>query len=174
MNLDDRVDALLASPAGCAFVLLVDESDRALEDVLSPPNVFFYSCAALAEVEVWKPNHLATVNHVLQRARTRRDLAIRILDHPLAQWWFEPLDRAHQMRVGPHGDRCWDDVETPTQPPNNSERYAQRPMAWRVTSTLRRDASSAQMCMQMGVGDWWYKAPYRREEITIGEAARVF
>lgn len=168
------VDQLLACPAGCAFVLLVDEANEPLDRSLTVPNVFRLACGAVAALGLWTSDHLGVVAEILEAGRHRRDLAERILEHPLAQWWFEPLDRAHQMRVGSNDDVHFHPIETPVRSSRGWELYAQKPESWVMTSTTHADSSSVQTCMQSHMGDWQVALPLRRDGVVVSETSRVF
>ena len=74
-----------------------------------------------------------------------------------------------------------DDTAHPTSarmvPPASNvrwESYAQRPVGWRITSTLWGAYSCVDTVIASGVGDWTQVTSHRRFAAEIDESARVF
>lgn len=171
MDEHDFADALLASPAGAAFVLLVEQSSS-IDQALEPPEVFRIAAGAVEEVTPWRGDHLEAVREVRALASEKREIATRIVGHPHAQWWFRPLDRSDQVVVYPDGGR--DRPIAPSAPPGSWERYAQKPREWMYTSTRRGDASCMQVAIETRTGDWIVEPPLHGAMLSVPGEARVF
>ena len=177
-EIDERVTALLQSPLGCAFLVIAAESGLTPQEIAQPDVALDLGAFAAREMVVWSADHERESKAVLQRGPQHADLARAILEEPDTEWWFGPLAREHQIYVPQDGSPP-DPARlvTPTQPPSNHERYAQK-VAWPFcTSTLIGAASSWFDAIDYGVGDIRQihsPPPYPFWRLTVDASARVF
>src|SRR5205823_6742555 len=103
-DIQDRCEALLHAPLGCAFLLVASSSHLPPEVATEPAVSLRIAARALHELSVWRADPTTVMGEVLRRGRQYTDLAQRILEQPGAAWWFGPLDRAEQLWVSRSGD----------------------------------------------------------------------
>jgi hypothetical protein len=175
IGLDARVDALCSSPTGCAFLLVVEENGVAPEGAARPVVAINIAGAALVETEIWRDQHDAVVNAALQNGSRLKGLARAILSQPAAAWWFAPLDRTAQwviMRPDDLADPAA--VRTPTSPPTNWERYAQKPEGAVYSSTAVDGTCAVLAAMETAAADYYQVSPIGRVAVRPRAIARVY
>ena len=189
-EIDERVAALLKSPLGCTFLIIAYESGLTPEEIAQPDIALNLGAFAADEMTVWRADHIHDSEAVLQRCPQHAEFARAILREPAADWWFGPLDIAHQVWVPRDGQPPSEaqlvtpvqppsqaQLATPVQPPPSFERYAQK-LAWGFcTSTLIQETSSMFAAIDCGVGDIrqaYSGPPYAFWQMTVDTSARVF
>ena len=108
---------MLRSPLGCAFLLAAEAASLSPQECASQRNCL-YLCAH-ATMDVWVRQgelYLRAREELLRQGQRHRDLALAMLEHPAAAWWFGPLDTARQVFV-PRG-RSAPDPSRFTAPPS--------------------------------------------------------
>lgn len=153
-DVDERVDELLQSPLGCAF-LLYAEASRLTPEEIAEPIISLYLCAdASLLVEVWKPGRDTDLPEVLRRGSQKAGLARAILEQPGTAWWFAALDTDQQVYVPIDGSPP-DPTRliAPSSPPTSSERYSQRHESGLFTSSLVQETSSIYVALDKEVAD---------------------
>lgn len=177
-NLEERIAALLAAPAGCAFLAIAEASALAPEVVARPGLSMRIAACAVDEVNPWRANHDELVAAFLLRGKQLGGFARDILDRPEAAWWFGPLGRTQQLWLsrdesGPTATR----LNVPAGPPSPWEQYAQKPAGGLYTSTVADGTSAVLAALAEGVGDLAAAFPKRRFtcwQLEVSPAARVF
>ena len=95
-DIDEKVEELLASPAGCAFLLVLQESGVSAADAVRPDISLQAAYLALDELSIWSPDFQETVKYSLLNGRKLGNLGRAILERPEVGWWFAPMDRKAQ------------------------------------------------------------------------------
>lgn len=174
--IDERSLALIASPAGCAFLSLVERVGTSPAEAADPLTSFFLVGRALSDVTVWRGDRAESVQKLLLDGARLRPLAHSILSQPDAAWWFAPLDRAAQLLARIPGT-----AEMPMPPvvpkgqPTERERYAQKP-EWGLYSSTGFDGISSYLvgeseCFE-DLGTLTF--PCARYRLSAAADARVF
>lgn len=193
-NADDVAARLLRCPVGCAFLLTIARDGIPVARAVTPPQAFARAAVARDALNPWSVDFEEAVTAALSRGAELTHLARDVAAHPASRWWTEPLDRARQALVRD---------DTPPPPPARQtlasrmlarvfrrvrrtpsraaasrsntwwEDYAQRPTAWRVTSTLSDGFSCLDTVVARGVGDWPQAELQRRFAAEIDPSARV-
>lgn len=156
VQLEERADAMLRSPLGCAFLLAAEASGFSVQEIASPRNSLFLCAYASRDIEVWQgPDYYPRIrSEVLRQGQGRRDLALAILEQPAAARWFGPLEPDSQVHVprerkapGPAG------LVPPTSPLSSWERYAEKPKDSTFTSTFVDGTAAIFVGLDLMVGD---------------------
>ena len=165
---DALAAALLRCPIGCAFLLTLERDDVPASLAVAPEQAYARAAVALNALNPWKTNFHEATAAVLARAPQLGRLAQEVAQQPGAGWWAAPFDRERQVllvdkepakRTGQASGWNWED-------------YAERPIDWRMTSTLHGRVSCGDVVIASGVGDWEDSPPVRRTAMVDG-AARV-
>jgi len=123
------VDALYASPLGCAFLLTLEASGVPPAIAARPDVAVEANALAWSDLGPWWPHHPEVVAAALGHGPRLLPSAQAILAQPAAVWWFAPLDRRSQRWVSwppAHGDAPDPSrLRTPTGALTNWARYAQ-------------------------------------------------
>ncbi len=171
---DDVAARLLRCPVGCVFLLTIERDEVPIEIAVTPPQAFARAAIALDTLNPWSADFERTVAAALSRGADLASLARAVVTHPQSRWWTAPMDPTRQLLV-------IDDTAHPTSartvPPASNvrwESYAQRPVGWRITSTLWGAYSCVDTAIASGVGDWTQVTSHRRFAAEIDESARVF
>ncbi|MDP9368497.1 MAG: hypothetical protein M3Q03_09520 [Chloroflexota bacterium] len=177
-DVEARVSALCAAPAGCTFLLVVEASGLTPSVAARPAVAVHLAAVALAEVTPWRLDHERVVAETLRHGPRLAPLARGILTQPDAAWWFAPLNHAAQLWVpwaAPKGDRPDPErLVTPASPPDHWERYAQKSLGALYTSTIVEGTSSALAALTHGTGDHDATPPLADYRLHATENARVF
>ena len=100
MTIEEKAQALLGSPAGCAFIL--DRSANPhlpLERFAEPKVSFWLAAMAIDFVDIYRDAGWQEV--ALREASAHEDLALRIVSNPAFDWWYEPIDLESQVWASP-------------------------------------------------------------------------
>ena len=174
-DFDTKVSALVASPLGCAFLLVIDASGISPATASQPAVSLRAAALAVGEVQIWREDHASVVEEVFRRGRQHRQLARAILENPLADWWFAPLARDRQAWVS--NDSTTPSPTSfvlPTGPLSGWERYAQKSAAGLYTSTLTDGTSSVLSVLDEGGTDLRLDFPVACWRLHVGDSARVY
>lgn len=104
MNNEEKVQALLSSPAGCSFILDASENlYLGIERIAEPSVSFWLASSAMDWCDVyagagWYKHRLGMT---LDSAKDFTDLALEIVSNPASAWWYEPLDLDNQIWTSP-------------------------------------------------------------------------
>lgn len=164
---------LLRGPVACVFLLAVESSGLPLELAASPLYAFAFAARAFSVLNPWSGHHREVIREVLARAQPLDSTARALLSAPAADWWTAPADLDAQVWRHP--------AETPWTPPTPAvgraptewEAYAQRPIDWRWTSTVRAGLSSLDATIAAGVGDWPADELLLRSHVAVRGAPRI-
>lgn len=173
----DEVEAvvgrMLACPMGCAFLVAVERAGIGATEAVGAPVAFGLAAASVAALGPWRPGHDEAVRVALERGGRLGELARGLVSQSAAGWWSEPIDRGAQVWVGEDGFPAAGEAGVTGSDPR-WEGYAERPVGWRVTSTIRDGVSSLEAAVTHGVGDWNFGRVRRGVVEPIGSKARVF
>ncbi len=173
---EERVEAIVTSPAGCALLLFAEQGNLTPADLAKPEIGLFAISQAIGEISPWKGDHDWIVAKVLEHGPRLRDLAMEIVRHFDIAWWWAPIDRKNQLWLPQTDNYVWPEEDwdqRPTTPPNRWESYAHSPQPWISTSELRGNLSSELASVLSNSGDWALKYPIKPRQVTIRPAARV-
>lgn len=171
----DGVQALCQSPTGCAFLLVVEENDLAPQVVAGLDVAMNISAVAINAIDVWASDYPLRADVALENGPRFMPLAEEILRQPATRSWFAPVDRAAQWVIlGDEKDVTPDGLVTPTSPPSDWERYAQKPAGTEYSSTAVNDTCGILAAMNHHAGDFYPTLPIRRAHLRASPTARVF
>lgn len=174
-ELDERTAALCASPAGCAFLLVVEENELTPEIAAEPRLAVDIAAIALSQIDIWASDHEAVVASALEHGPRLKRLARSILMQSRAAWWFAPIDRNAQWSILRPGEVMSPEVlVTPPSPPTSWELYAQKPLQAVYSSTVVGDTCSVLAAIEHGAGDFLLDPPIGRVQIRPALSARIF
>ena len=101
VDLDMRLSAFQAAPAGCGFLLVVENSGLAPEVAAQPEMSVNIAALAQRELSPWRTDHDWLVKAVRAEGPRLAGLGRGILARPEVAWWFGPLDRRAQRWISP-------------------------------------------------------------------------
>jgi hypothetical protein len=178
MDVDERVEALLNSPLGCAFLFLADATGRSPNEIVEPAFSLYLCAFAGNAVEVWRGDYQQVRTEYLQQGPQHSDLARALLEEPGAAWWFGPLERDNQICVPRDGSlpdpAC---MVTPAQPPSSWEQYAQKVFGGLYTSTFKQGTSSILASLYYSTCDItvaYPGPPFAAWRLKADSTARIF
>lgn len=170
-NTDDLAARLIACPVGCAFLLTIARDQVPVEVAVTPRQAFARAVVALEALNPWLGHFEQAVTAALSHGSSLKSLARTVAGHPQCRWWTAPFDCSRQVLVS--SDEL-DRASSRTLPPESVahwEAYDQRPLPWRITSTLRGAFSCVDSVL--GTGDWLDPEEYGRFTAEIEPTARV-
>ena len=174
-DLDRKVQQLLASPLGCAFLVGAAESGLSTEAIARPRNCLRMAAGSVNVVERWNPEHSEVVSEVMQQGRQQEPLARALLEHPVTSWWFSPPDLQRQVwvaRAGSAPDTAkWG---KPKDPPGHWERYAQKPGGIPTSTLLGEATASILTAWEERAGDYWCSFPLDAWLLQMPPEARIY
>lgn len=176
-DLEARVAALCAAPAGCAFLLHVETAGLSAEEVTRPEVAVHLVSAGQNEVRPFSGDHDELVARALAHGARLTGLARSMLARPEAEGWFTPVDRDAQLWLGNAGEKP--DPSRMATPVGDSvwwERYAQKPTGGFWTSSQIGGASSVLAALKTGCTDLGadLTLPVAAFRLRAAPAARVF
>ena len=162
---DALAAGLLRCPIGCAFLLTIERDGFPAALAVAPGQAYARAAVALRALNPWMANSQEATMAVLARAPQLERLAHEVAEQPGAGWWTAPIDSERQVLLV-------DQEPRPPTPGWSWEDYAERPIDWRMTSTLRGGVSCGDVVIASGVGDWG-DGPLVRRAAVVNAAARV-
>ena len=180
IDLEAKADELTASPLGCAFLLIMNESGISA-DVAATPTVSLRALAdAVSETSIWQPLYPRVAEFILSRGQRLRDLARAILESPASGWWFAPIDRDAQTWAAPY--RAPADLaptppmfNAPKRPMTRWEQWANKSENGLYTSTLLDGTTAMLSALDSGMAsDLMISYPVRSWRLRADAAARVY
>ena len=168
---DDLAAQLLRCPVGCAFLLTIARDQVPVEVAVTPRQAFARAVAALRTLNPWMGDFDRVVAAVLSKGSDLACLAREVTAHPASRWWTDPIDRSRQVLISSNEMDCASSRRLPPESIARWEAYAQRPLPWRITSTLRGEFSCVDTVL--GSGDWLDPEEYGRFAAEIEPTARV-
>ncbi len=181
---DTRVDHLLSSIVGCAFVVALDETGLTPDDVADPKAALRVTAACVEFVSMYRSGYDLVAPGVLALAREKAAQARALIEHPDTAWWFDDVDPHAQAWLSIHG--TLDEFIYGTPPdtmawcrPGNPSRpwecYAQKPYGNQSTSTLRGPYLTSELvAYDKRVGDYLCQFPLAWWSMRFLEDLRVF
>ena len=160
--------ALLRCPIGCAFLLTVERDGMPTALAVAPQQAFSRAAVALRALNPWMTNSQEATAAVLTRAPQLERLAHDVAEQPGSGWWTASVDLGRQVLLVDREPASRDTLLTGW----NWEDYAERPIGWRMTSTLRGGISCGDVAIASGVGDWG-DGPLVRCTAMVHATARV-
>ncbi|MCC7024200.1 MAG: hypothetical protein IT338_15350 [Thermomicrobiales bacterium] len=181
-TLDERASELCAAPAGCAFLLVVEESGLSPAAAAEPTAAAQIAAVAVAEISVWHGAHERVVAMALEHGPRLLDLARAVLTAPAALHWFGPLDRhAQQWATASAMAGAVPMPRAPARIPTRWERYAHKPDWGLWTSTILGSSGATSFLegVAFGAGDLGlfrddFAPAIARFRLDVAPAARVF
>ena len=188
---DKRVEWMMSSVMGCAFAVSAEMSGLSADDLADPTVAIYLAANCVWQMDRWQPCHQAVWDNVLELGKTEkaRRLAREAIDHPGAAWWFEDMDARRQTWLqafweanesqraafgAPPNSTAW---ARPDNPPDNWERYAQKPGGHvdMSTSTLYAPRLTSQlMTYEERAGDYLCDFPLAWWMMRFSDDVRVF
>lgn len=175
-RIEQRVDQLVTSPAGCALLLIAEENNLAPADLIRPEVALWITGDALETIVPWTGDHDWVVSTALSHGPRLRRLAHEIVSSSGTSWWWEPLRRDAQLWTTQANYEPFpspDAFPTPRIPPSENERYTQHSDHYIYTSTSRAGLSSLIAAMGTSVNDWHIDLPAACKRVEVREDARV-
>lgn len=182
-DLDARAKALCSGPAGCGFLLTLEESALPVEEAARPEVAIEAAAKSLFEILPYMPDHDSNVETVLAEGPRLYAFARSLLSVPEAGWLFAPLNRSAQLWISEDGHPP-DPAKllSPSAGPAVWERYFQQPRNYLrgskhiafVTSTAVDGSSSLLAGRAYDAADWPLEPPIQQFRLDVSPAARVF
>jgi len=170
----DEVARVLACPVGCAFLAAVERAAIVVRKAVGAPVAFELAATSVKELNPWAATgHDEAIQAALERGPQLEELAGELVSDAGAEWWSEPIDRAAQVWGGEDAFPASAEAGVTGSHPR-SEAYAERPVGWRATSTVRNGGSSLEAAVARGVGDWNFDRVRRGVVKPMGSELRVF
>ena len=181
-DLGEKVEELLASPAGCAFLVVLEESGVGPAEAVRPEMSLQAASVALMELNIWAPDFQEIMEYALLNGRRLRELARAVLEQPGVGWWFEPIARESQMWTSSSGESpTAAGLKSPNLQMTYSERRTNKPEPGLYTSTSFGGITSFLTVMDMSevygpVNDMaiFFEFPLNQWRVRVSEAARVY
>ena len=182
MTHEEKAQALLGSPAGCAFILDVAANRQLpLEYFASPKVSFWLAASAIDFTDVHRDTGWQEI--ALREARSYESLALQITSNSAFDWWYESVDLEAQVWSSPqmpHGTgrvsllepfdpECW---ERPG--PHNFRSIDPKPTSLQQTSTLRDGSTSEWTAFVLGAGDHLCAFPLAAWRVWVEQDVRVW
>lgn len=171
--MEDASARLLSCPVGCAFLLTIARDRIPVSLAVTSPQAFARAAAALRALNPWSPQFEQALNAALARGSQLEALAHEVVAHPAADWWTARFERSHQVMIMTDAMDRETRGAAPPKVPSEWETYAERPVGWRITSTLVQGRSCLDTVIVSGVGEWSSTSPHRRLAVVIEDSARV-
>ncbi|MDE2817450.1 MAG: hypothetical protein OXM03_09025 [Chloroflexota bacterium] len=170
-NTDDSAARLLRCPVGCAFLLTVARDQVPIAQAVTPRHAFARAVVALDALNPWSGHFEQAVTAALSHGSSLKSLARAVADHPASRWWTAPIDCSRQVFISKNEMERASSRQLSPETIAHWEAYAQRPLSWRITSTLRGEFSCVDTVL--GTGDWLNPEEYDRFAAEIEPTARV-
>ena len=181
-DIEEKVEDLLRSPLGCAFLAIISESDFPTSDAAAPEVSLQVAAKAVRAVHTYETRGLNAGNYL--RSNNLRDLAIAMLDHQQSDWWFAALDRQKQAWIRfPKRNRALSPREfVPVSTDGRTSTASRRmgkPLGCGIyTSTLTQNVSSWQAsldneCHTQRDADFG-KPPYSQWRLSAESSSRIY
>jgi hypothetical protein len=172
-EIEGAAEGVLACPVGCAFVAAVERARISAGEAVAPSRAFGLAAAAMQMLRPWGAEHEEAVRMALERGERLGALAHDLVSDADAGWWWDPVDREAQVWLGEEAFPASAEAGVAGSNPR-WEGYAERPVGWRVTSTVRDGGSSLEAAVAHGVGDWNFDRVRRGVVEPLGSGLRVF
>ena len=179
-----RVEHLLNSNVGCAFVASLDLDVLTPRDMEDPKTILYVAAGCADFLDRNRSDHGTIAPGVRALASEKAAQARTLIEHPATDWWFEPLDLNHQTWLSVHGTLSKFIYGTPpntsewTRPQNPSgpwERSAQKPLGNQCTSTLYGPRLTSEVISyDERVGDFYCDFPLAWWAMRFPQDVRVF
>lgn len=176
-DIDAKVDDLVGSPLGCAFLLSIDYSKISPADAVKPAVSLAALADAVSETTIWSSDYARLIRYLALKSEALKPLARAILEHPGSDWWFAPIDRKSQVWSA----RAENASAAPTQarfasPTNRRGTWENRPGGGLYTATLFDGETALFAALASGVSELSvdFKSPVVCWRLSASESARVY
>ena len=181
-DVSEKVEELIASPAGCAFLLVLEESGAEPADAVRPEMSLQAASLAVEELNIWAPDFREIMEYALLNGRRLKDLARAVLEEPGVGWWFEPIARESQMWISDSsGPPTASGLESPNLQMTYWERRTNKSESGFYTCTSYGGVTSFLTVMDMSevhgpVNDMamYFEFPLSQWQVRVSENARVY
>ena len=183
-DIESRVEDLLGSTLGCAFVAIVVESGLKPGEVAEPATALRAAAASADFTFAYNADHDLVAAGVRTMASRNRPVAHALIGHRYSAWWFADVDLQSQawLPVQPYeGDRGRDvppdsaEWHEPENPSSRWERYAQKPRGRQITSTVYGSKLTSKLiAYDERVGDHLCQFPMAWWSIRFPDSLRIF
>lgn len=181
LNPTDRATMLLESPAGAVLLMMVADNHIPFADLATPEIALFAISQAVGQISPWNGFGHDRIERIVNEWREAHrpqleELALAIVSDPGIAWWWEDLDRAHQLWLPQHDSFiCPEEVWElrPRDKPNMFERYVHEPRPLVSTSNRYGDLSPELAHVLGGDGDWNLEPPFPLRQVSIRHGARI-
>ena len=183
-NTDTRVEDLLNSLVGCAFVVTLDETGISPEELRDPGVSLRLAASAAESVCIHDSDYDQVASELPTLARKKVAQARAVIEHPGTAWWFDDIDLQTQTWLSVHGTldkfiygtprdtMAWHEPQNPSRP---WEGYAQKPLGNQITSTqYGPHLTSKLIAYDERVGDYLCQFPLAWWSIRFLEEVRVY
>ena len=102
-NADARVEDLLNSLVGCAFLVRLVETGISPDDLGDPKVSLRLAASAADSVDRFHADHDLLAAELPALAREKAAQARAVMEHPGTAWWFKDIDLQAQAWVSIHG-----------------------------------------------------------------------
>ena len=181
-DIDERVEDLLRSPLGCAFLAIIEESNLPASDVSAPDISLQVAAKAVRVVHTYETRSLNAANCL--RSDSLKDLALAILNNKKADWWFEALQRHQQAWIQfPEKNRSLSHREfvpvAASGPSSTASRKMGKPIGSGLyTSTIMENVSSWQASLNLECDAQRDKdfgiPPYHQWRLSADSSSRIY
>lgn len=181
---DTRVECLLNSVLGCAFVVALDKYRLTPDDAADPSTSLRLAAACADSVEKYRPDYESVAPGVTALAEEKSSQARALIKHSGTAWWFDPVDPDRRTWLSIHGtlDKFIygrppnaDGWCRPRNPSSRWERYAQKPLGNQHTSTPYGPRLTSQLiAYDERVGDYRCEFPLAWWEMRFPQDVRAF
>lgn len=181
-DIDEKVEELLVSPAGCAFLVVLEESRVGADEAVRPEISLQAAYVAVDNLSIWRPDFHEIMKYALLNGRKLREIAHAILERPEVEWWFAPIDRDAQIwAASRHDPPMLPKLKPPSGAPLTYwEQRTNKSVAGLYTWTRFEGNSSFLTAMNIseehGPDDLTmeFEFPVKQWRLRVSDAARVY
>lgn len=187
MTNEEKAQALLNSPAGCALILDVYENlHLGIERFAEPIVSFWLVSSAMSWCDVHQDHdlHEHSLNLALNAAQDFQDLALQIVSNPAFAWWYEPVNLDSQIWLSPEMPGSAYRGQTEPRPftperwrkpgPPDEDGDPIPDTSIQETSTLRGGTTSEVTAFAIYAADHVCDFPLAAWQVRFGQQVRVY
>ena len=181
-DIGEKVEELLASPAGCAFLVVLQESGVGAAEAVRPEISLQAAYVAIDNLSIWRPDFQEIMKYSPMNGRRLEELARGILERPEVGWWFAPMDRRAQIWGSRRGEAPAPAMFKPPSatPLTRWEQRTNKSEAGMHTCASFNGVTSFLTAMDIseehGPNDLTmeFEFPIKQWRLSVGEEARVY
>ena len=176
-EIDAKVEELVASPVGCAFLVILEASGVSAAEAVRPEVALQAADLAANEINIWAPDFREIMKYVIREGPKLRELAQAILEQAGVDWWFAPIERGAQVWASREYGRTppvW--FEQPEAPLTYWEQRTNKSGAGMYTCTRFDDETSLFTALDVGLSEVTigFQFPVACWILRVSESARVY